>query len=89
MSSASAASIRILVDGNPVDVAPGTTVAAAIAAHSAVTRRSVTGSARGPLCGMGICFECRVEIDGTPHIRSCMVACREGMNVRTQPQSLS
>ena len=46
-------------------------------------RRSVTGEPRGPLCGMGICFECRVTVDGRPHVRSCQVLCRPGMEVRT------
>jgi len=32
---------------------------------------------------MGICFECRVTVDGRPHVRSCQVVCRPGMEVRT------
>jgi D-hydroxyproline dehydrogenase subunit gamma len=35
------------------------------------------------LCGMGICFECRVTIDGREHCRSCQIPCAEGMEVRT------
>jgi sarcosine oxidase subunit alpha len=46
-------------------------------------RRSVTGEARGPLCGMGRCFECCVTIDGEEHCRSCQMVCRDGMDVRT------
>ena len=46
-------------------------------------RRSVTGELRGPLCGMGICFECRVTIDGEQHCRSCQTVCENGMDVRT------
>jgi aerobic-type carbon monoxide dehydrogenase small subunit (CoxS/CutS family) len=38
---------------------------------------------RGPLCGMGICHECRVTIDGTPHRRACLVPLAERMVVRT------
>jgi sarcosine oxidase subunit alpha len=48
-----------------------------------VFRRSVNGEARGPLCGMGTCFECRVTIDGAPHSRSCVMLCRPGMSVVT------
>ncbi|MFN6201241.1 MAG: 2Fe-2S iron-sulfur cluster-binding protein, partial [Acidobacteriota bacterium] len=48
-----------------------------------VLRRSVAGAPRGALCGMGICFECRVEIDGIAHSRSCQIYCRAGMEVRT------
>jgi D-hydroxyproline dehydrogenase subunit gamma len=56
--------------------------AVAIAGVSAY-RRSPTGEPRAPLCGMGICFECRVTVDGRPHVRSCQTPCREGMEVRT------
>jgi sarcosine oxidase subunit alpha len=43
----------------------------------------VLGESRGPLCGMGICMECRVTINGQPHCRSCQTLCEEGMEVRT------
>ncbi|MGB7546677.1 MAG: (2Fe-2S)-binding protein [Terracidiphilus sp.] len=76
-------SLSLKVNGVPVTVAPGTTVAAAILMTGATTRRSVTGEPRGPLCGMGICFECRATIDGTQHLRSCQILCAEGMEVRT------
>ena len=46
-------------------------------------RRSATGEARGPLCGMGICFECRVSVNGVAHVRSCQTLCEDGMDVRT------
>jgi sarcosine oxidase subunit alpha len=46
-------------------------------------RRSVTGEARGPLCGMGICYECRVAVNGVAHVRSCQTLCEDGMDVRT------
>ena len=78
-----ASSLILKVNGAPVKVASGTTVAAAILMTGPLTRRSVTGEPRGPLCGMGICFECRVTIDGMPHRRSCQVLCAEGMEVRT------
>jgi sarcosine oxidase subunit alpha len=32
---------------------------------------------------MGICFECRVTIDGQPHARSCEILCESGMTVET------
>jgi sarcosine oxidase subunit alpha len=72
------------VNGRPVSVRTGTTVAAAVlAAGETRFRRSVRGEARGPLCGMGICFECRVTIDGVAHSRSCMTECKPGMEIRT------
>ena len=77
-------SVTVSVNGAPVTVPSGTMVSAAIALTGAtVYRRSVSGEARAPLCGMGICFECRVTIDGRAHCRSCQVVCRDGMEVRT------
>ncbi len=77
--------VRIVVDGIAIDVPAGTSVAAALGnAGRLAMRRSVTGAPRGPVCGMGTCFECRVTIDGAPHTRSCMVACVEGMEVVTE-----
>ena len=77
-------SITVSVNGAPISVPPGTMVSAAIAiAGVSMYRRSVSGEARAPLCGMGICFECRVTIDGRAHCRSCQVVCRQGMEVHT------
>ncbi|MGA2848148.1 MAG: (2Fe-2S)-binding protein [Terracidiphilus sp.] len=75
--------IALLVNDVPITVAPGTTVASAILIAGVPIRRSVAGEPRGPLCGMGICFECRATIDGAPHQRTCQVLCAEGMEVRT------
>ena len=75
--------VTIRVNGRPTSVPRGTTVASAIAAAGTVAFRwSVAGEARGPLCGMGICGECRVTIDGVRHQRSCVITCRDGMEVR-------
>jgi sarcosine oxidase subunit alpha len=76
-------SMTLTVNGVPVKVATGTTVAAAIVIAGAPARKSVTGEPRGPLCGMGTCFECRVTIKDAQHQRSCQILCTEGMEVRT------
>jgi predicted molibdopterin-dependent oxidoreductase YjgC len=76
--------VRIEVNGRSITVAAGTTVAAALlGAGEFGFRVSVSGEPRAPLCGMGICMECRVTIDGVAHARSCQVVCRDGMSVRT------
>ena len=76
--------VRWTADGRAVSAGAGVTVAAALA-NSGVhrLRTSVTGEARGALCAMGICFECRVTIDGAPHRRACMERIRDGMDVST------
>jgi predicted molibdopterin-dependent oxidoreductase YjgC len=76
--------VELTVDGMAVTVPAGAMVSAAVAvAGVSGYRRSVSGEPRGPLCGMGICFECRVTIDGRAHCRSCQVVCKPGMEVRT------
>jgi D-hydroxyproline dehydrogenase subunit gamma len=75
--------IRITVNGQQVAVPVGSSVAAAVARVAAHSRRSVRGEPRAPLCGMGVCFECRVQVDGVAHVRSCMTPVSEGMQVRT------
>lgn len=82
--TAAARSVTITVDGVVMRVAPGITVAAALLDSGArAFRRSPRGDARAPLCGMGICFECRVTIDGVPHRRACLATVADGMTVRT------
>ena len=75
--------ITISVNGRDIAVTSRTTVAVAMLLAGAYCRKSVTGEPRAPLCGMGICFECRAEIDGKPHQRTCQMLCSAGMQVRT------
>lgn len=76
--------VLLILNGRPVEAEAGTSVLAALwRAGLWHLRRSVGGQARGPLCGMGVCHECRVTIDGVPHRRSCLETVREGMEVRT------
>jgi sarcosine oxidase subunit alpha len=76
--------IAVKVNGVAVLVAPGTSAAAAvILAGFAACRASVTGAPRAPLCGMGICFECRALVNGVAHTRTCQVTCQPGMVIST------
>jgi sarcosine oxidase subunit alpha len=76
--------IDLSVNGVPIAVPAGTMVSTAVALAGVTRfRRSVTGEARAPLCGMGICFECRVSINSREHCRSCQVPCENGMEVAT------
>jgi len=80
--------ITMTIDGRSTSVTAGITVAAAIASAAAagsagVTRRSVSGQSRAPLCGMGVCQECRVTINGRAHVLSCQTLCQPGMVVKT------
>ena len=76
--------VSFTLNGAAVHVPAGITLAAALATlNLGHTRRSVSGQARAPLCGMGVCFECRVMIDGLAHQRACQRLVAEGMEVRT------
>ena len=76
--------VQLSVNGKFITVEAGTMVSTAVALAGVTSfRRSVTGTPRAPLCGMGICFECRVTIDGAPQRLSCQTLCAAGMEVRT------
>ncbi|AOD14397.1 2Fe-2S iron-sulfur cluster-binding protein [Xanthomonas fragariae] len=77
------ATVRLHVDAQPVEVPAGASVAAAVAQATLHFRQSCSGQPRAPLCGMGVCFECRVRIDGIGQQRACLVGARDGMQVRT------
>ena len=74
--------VIVYVNGRAVTVPEGATVAVAVMVSEGVARTSVTGEARTPVCGMGTCFECRVEINGETHRRSCQVVCQPKMEIR-------
>jgi D-hydroxyproline dehydrogenase subunit gamma len=73
-------SLTLYVNGREVTVPEGSTVVVALLL-AGVSRTSVSGQPRGPLCGMGTCFECRVKINGEPHRRGCQVACEAKMEI--------
>ena len=76
--------VTVTVNGGLVVVSAGATAAVAVVLARQACRTSVTGEPRGPLCGIGICFECRAAIDGVAHCRSCQVLCKQGMEVITE-----
>ena len=75
--------LTLRVNGVSVSVPEGATVAVAMVMAGQPCRSSVTGEPRGPLCGMGICFECRAVVNGILHSRTCQLLCEMDMEVRT------
>ena len=75
--------IQVHVNNAALSVPQGCTVAVAIAIAGVACRTSVSGEKRGPLCGMGICFECRATVNGMPHTRTCQLLCKPAMDIRT------
>jgi aerobic-type carbon monoxide dehydrogenase small subunit (CoxS/CutS family) len=79
-------SVTIIVDGAPVSAFEGETIGAALlAAGKRVLRTTARlGAPRGLYCGMGVCFECVMTVDGRPNVRTCQTPVREGMRIETQ-----
>jgi predicted molibdopterin-dependent oxidoreductase YjgC len=76
--------VTIVIDGRSVEVAAGISVAAALLENGVRSfRRSVSGEERAPLCGMGVCYECRVTISGIAHRRACLVLVSDGLEIST------
>jgi hypothetical protein len=77
--------LQLTVDGRPVAAFAGETVATVLfAADIVMTRRTQHGSPRGVFCGMGVCFDCLVVVDGVPNTRACMTWVSDGMRVERQ-----
>lgn len=83
MSGEDQFSFHIQVDGQAIPARPGQTVAAALLAAGRRTwRRTLRGQPRGLFCGMGVCFECLVTVDGVADQRACMTLAQPGMQVQ-------
>jgi D-hydroxyproline dehydrogenase subunit gamma len=77
--------LTLTLDGAPVTAYDGETVATVLLAEDHIaTRTTAGGEPRGVFCGMGVCFDCLVVVDGIPNTRACMTKAREGMEVRRQ-----
>jgi len=78
------APVEIFVDGQPTPALEGETVAAALTAGGRLAlRHHAPGGERGVYCGMGVCFDCRVSIDGRSGQRACLAVVRPGLRIRT------
>lgn len=76
-------SISIVLDQHTCQVPTGVTVAAALGLWTqGIARHSVQGDPRGAFCGMGVCQECRVLVNGQRRL-ACQTVCTPGMVVQT------
>ena len=73
-------------DGRPIRYVEGQSIGAALTAAGVRSWRTtrVGGRPRGLFCGIGVCFDCLVEVDGRPDQRACLVPARPGAVIRTQ-----
>ncbi|MGA5015878.1 (2Fe-2S)-binding protein [Streptomyces griseoincarnatus] len=77
---------EVTFDGRPVEALPGRTVAAVLWAADVTSWRTTRdgGRPRGVFCGIGVCFDCLVTVNGRPNQRACLVPARPGDVIRTQ-----
>ena len=75
--------VVIEVDGKAVEARAGETIATALLAQGRRTLRHtrLKGKPRGLFCGMGICFDCLVTVDGQGSVRACMATVEPGLRV--------
>lgn len=76
--------VNITVDGVPLKAYLGETIAGALLAHGQrAWHRTPQGRPRGLFCGMGVCFDCTVTVNGARHVRACMTPVADGMVVQS------
>ena len=78
--------VRLTVDGRPIEARGGDSVAAALLAAGIDVCRTtpVSGAPRAPYCMMGVCFDCLITVDGVGNRQGCLVRVAEGMALATQ-----
>jgi len=76
-------------DGRPVKARDGQTIAEALLSNGITTvRKTRNGADRGVYCAMGVCYECRAIVNGTPNTRTCMTTVTQGCKVMTQEDAV-
>jgi len=75
--------VTLCVNGREIPAYKGETLLAALiaAGYKSLKHSPLQGESRGALCGMGVCFECIVSVNGVPNIRSCMTEVEDNMKV--------
>ena len=78
--------VKIEVDGKPLEAVEGEPIAAALMATGRTIFRYTRkrNEARGIFCAIGQCTDCMMIVDGTPNVRTCITAVKEGMKIQTQ-----
>ncbi len=78
------APLTVIVDGEPTVAYPGETVATVLLALGRRTlRHTAHGAPRGLFCGMGVCYDCLVTVDGQPDVRACVTIVQPGMVIES------
>jgi sarcosine oxidase subunit alpha len=76
---------QIQFDGEHLSAVSGQTIAEVLLANQKlIFRKTPKSIPRGPFCGMGVCYECRMKVDGVPNVRTCTAEATPGCRVETQ-----
>ncbi|HEY1915620.1 MAG TPA: (2Fe-2S)-binding protein [Streptosporangiaceae bacterium] len=77
--------VRFSFDGTPLEAPRGMTIGGALLANGIVSwRRTRTDDRpRGIFCGIGVCFDCLVDVNGQHAVRACLTQVRDGDTVGT------
>lgn len=78
--------VALYVDDQLIRASEDETLAIALmqAGISPIRHTPVSGAPRAPLCLMGVCFDCLVQVDGRANVQACMVKVSSGMRVVLQ-----
>lgn len=79
--------LTLAIDGEDHVVPAGLSVAAAlrlVAPERPLRLSHRSGEPRAMFCGMGVCFDCLVVIDGVRDVRACMTTVKAGMRIETR-----
>ncbi|MEU7244544.1 (2Fe-2S)-binding protein [Streptomyces sparsogenes] len=76
---------RLSFDGRTIHARPGQTVGAALVAAGVVAWRATRAASRprGLFCGIGVCYDCLITVDGRPDQRACLVPAADGMRLES------
>ena len=77
--------LEVTVDGTQMEAYEGETVATVLLAAGIFTFRlsPKNKEPRSLYCGMGICYECLVTVNGTHAVRACVMPITDGMCIET------
>ncbi len=77
--------ICVSVDGERLHARQGQTVAGLLMSRGRVSWRTTagTGRPRGLFCGIGVCFDCLVTVNGLSDVRACQRLVADGDVVET------
>jgi hypothetical protein len=83
MAERAAEPIMLTFDGRPLSAVVGDSVGAALTRAGVRSWRTTRrrGRPRGLFCGIGVCYDCLLTVDGSANQRACLVTAEDGMEL--------